>query len=302
MPQPKRFIPPTSALRALESFERTRSVTETGVELGVSQSAVSRQLKVLEEFLGAPLFIRDKKRISLTSAARDYCDEIRVALDQIGNASLRLKANPSGGHINIATLPSFGLQWLSPRLPDFVRKHPEVKINLSSRTKAFDFFSTGHHGAFQFGQKDWPEVNYLHLMKEYVLPVAAPMYRERSQSDDIYGVLELPLLHLETRPDAWEAWADAHDHCAIAPEGMLFDQFTSMIQAALHGLGVALIPTYLITDELNKGLLVPLLDGPPVSIGDYFFVWPKARQHSQQLMLFQAWLERQTTRKEEFKG
>lgn len=279
-----------TALRALESFDRTENVTETGRELGVSQSAVSRQLKVLEDYLETPLFIRDKKSISLTSAARSYCAEIRASLDKIGTASLRLKANPKGGQLNIAMLPAFGVRWLAPKLPDFVARHPEVTVNLSTRLKPFDFDTDPFHGAIHFGQRDWPDVNYLELMRETVVPVASPKLAAKMNVAKIENILSLPLLHLETRPDAWEKWAQALGDPAQSPVGMLFDQFASMIQASVHGMGAALVPTYLVERELAEERLVSLWPDHSVSIGSYYFVWPRDEPSSSPRDFFIDWL------------
>ncbi|MFC0158413.1 LysR family transcriptional regulator [Mameliella alba] len=275
MRHPKRFLPPMTALRALESFERTGNVTETGHEIGVSQSAVSRQLKVLEDYLGTSLFLRDRKSITLTPAARDYCTQIRSALDKIGTASLRLKANPGGGQLNIAMLPAFGVRWLAPRLPDFVAQHPEVTVNLSTRLRPFDFATEPFHGAVHFGERDWADVCYLELMREYVVPVASPKRAAARKGDALSDLFQLPLLHLDTRPDAWEKWARLLGHPLQSPVGMLFDQFASMIQAALHDMGAALVPTFLIERELEEGRLIALWPESSVSIGTYYFVWPK---------------------------
>lgn len=279
-----------NALRALESFARTGSVTATGQELGVSQSAVSRQLKVLEDYLETPLFARDRKSIALTPAANDYCAEVRSALEQIGTASLRLKANPDGGQLNIAMLPAFGVRWLAPKLPDFVECHPEVTVNLSTRIKPFDFSLETFHGAVHFGERDWPDVNFLELTKEFVVPVASPRLAASIQSDTIVDIFKLPLLHLETRPNAWEKWAKAFGQVVPPPTGMLVDQFASMIQAAIHDMGAALVPTYLVDEELDDGRLIALRPQEDVSVGSYFFVWPKDEAVYQPRDLFIEWL------------
>lgn len=280
-----------TALRALESFERTGSVTETGRELGVSQSAVSRQLKVLEDYLETPLFSRERKSIALTPAARNYCEHVRAALEQIGTASLRLKANPAGGQLNIAMLPAFGVRWLAPKLPDFVALHPEVTVNLSTRLKPFDFASEPFHGAIHFGNHSWPDVYYQELMREYVVPVASPKLAEKVGCKSLHDISALPLLHLDTRPDAWERWARAVGEELQSPVGMLFDQFASMIQAALHDMGAALLPTYLIERELEENRLVRLWPDNDISIGTYYFVWPTDAFAYRPRDLFKEWLK-----------
>ncbi len=293
MRQPKRLLPPISALRALESFAQTGNVTATGRELGLTQSAVSRQLKVLEDHLEASLFVRDRKSITLTPAAKTYAAEVRAALNKIGSASLRLKANPKGGQFNLAILPAFGVRWLAPKLPDFVRKHPEVTVNISTRLNRFDFASEAFHAAIHFGEMDWPDVQYLPIMTEMVIVVGAPMLQSDAAMNNLAAIFDLPLLHLETRPDAWQHWAHKQQIDVGSSQGMLFDQFASMIQAAIHGLGAALVPTYLITEELRSGTLVPLTRVDPISIGSYYFVWPSDDDNYQPRRLFEDWLKTQ---------
>ena len=280
-----------TALRALELFSRTGNVTETGRALGVSQSAVSRQLKVIEDYLEIPLFVREKKSITLTAAAQEYCSEIRGGLDKIGTAGLRLKANPAGGRLNIAMLPAFGVRWLAPKLPDFVRRHPEVTINLSTRLKPFDFATEPFHGAVHFGERDWPDVNYQKLMVETVVPVASPKLAATVDIKKIADIFKLPLLHLDTRPNAWEKWAQALGEEQRSPVGMLLDQFASMIQASLHGMGAALVPTYLVERDLSEKRLIALWPNQDVSIGSYYFVWPRDDANYQPRDLFVRWLE-----------
>jgi len=293
MASPKRFLPPISALRALESFARTGNVSVSGRELGLSQSAVSRQLKVLEEYLATDLFIRDRKRIALTPAAQSYAGEVRGALEQIGRASLRLKANPRGGLLNLAILPAFGVRWLAPKLPDFLRRHPQVTVNLGTRLSPFDFRTEAFHAAIHFGRQDWPDVHYLRLLREEVIAVAAPDLAERIATGNPASLFDLPLLHLDTRPDAWENWAQQMGITIAPPRGMLFDQFASIVQAAVHGMGVALVPTFLVDEDVAQGRLVPVGGAAPLSIGDYFLVWPKADAPHEPCRLFEGWLRSQ---------
>ncbi|MCR8723766.1 LysR family transcriptional regulator [Frigidibacter sp. ROC022] len=293
MSPPKRFLPPISALRALEAFARTGNVTVSGRELGLSQSAVSRQLRVLEEYLDTDLFIRNRKRITLTAAAQSYANEVRRGLEQIANASLRLKANPTGGLLNLAILPAFGMRWLAPKLPDFVRRHPQVTVNLGTRLTPFDFREEAFHAAIHFGQPDWPEVHHLKLMREEVIAVAAPEMAAGFIPGDPASIFALPLLHLDSRPDAWENWARQLGFEVAPPRGMLVDQFASIVQAAVHGMGVALAPTFLIDQEIADGRLVAAPGVAPISIGDYYLVWPKTDAPFAPCRMFEQWLRTQ---------
>src|SRR5262245_56643181 len=135
----RRFLPSISLLAAFEAVARTGSVPAAARELDLTQSAVSRQIKALEEQLGVELFLRERQTVRLTLAGDSYAREIREALRRISSASLNLRANPHGGTLNLAILPTFGTRWLAPRLGRFLSKNPGVTINLVTRLSSFDF-------------------------------------------------------------------------------------------------------------------------------------------------------------------
>ena len=289
---PRRFLPSIPSLLALEAVDRLGSASAAAEELSLTQSAISRQLKSMEEQLGVALIQRNQMRLHLTPAAKDYVQVARTALNQLAQASLKLKANPTGGSLNLSILPAFGMHWLAPRLQDFARRHPEVTVNLSTHLRSFDFEVEHFDAAIHFGQRDWPGVNYLPIMRENVLPVCAPELLPEN-SEDLTWLVKTPLLHLETRPDAWDRWFAAQGFNASGSRGMLFDQFSTMAQAAIHGLGAALLPSYLIEEDLKAGRLVPAIDGPSFSLGQFFLVWPQSRPETVPLASFRAWLQGQ---------
>ncbi|WP_170328592.1 LysR substrate-binding domain-containing protein [Ruegeria arenilitoris] len=289
---PRRFLPSIPSLLALEAVDRLGSASAAAEELSLTQSAISRQLKSMEEQLGVDLIQRSQMRLHLTPAAKEYVQVARTALNQLAQASLKLKANPTGGSLNLSILPAFGMHWLAPRLQDFARRHPEVTVNLNTRLRPFDFDTERFDAAIHFGQRDWAGVNYLRIMREDVLPVCSPDLLP-DDAEDIGWLTEAPLLHLETRPDAWERWFAAQGQEVTGIHGMLFDQFSTMGQATIHGLGVALLPSYLIEADLAAGRLVPAWRGPGVSLGDFYLVWPQSRAESEPLKSFRAWLQGQ---------
>lgn len=288
----RRYLPSMPSLLALEAVDRLGSASAAAEELNLTQGAVSRQLQVLEGQLGVALFIRDKHRLRLTQGARDYCREVRRMLQGIGQATLTLRANPGGGALNLAILPAFGMHWLAPRLARFAAQHPEVTVNLSTRLKPFDFEASQFDAAIHYGRQDWPGVEFLPLMQEEILAVAAPslLPSPLARAEDI---LTLPLLQLESRTGDWGRWLAHHGAAGLRPPAMLFDQFATMMQGAIHGLGLALIPSFLIGRELETGRLVPVF-GPAIpSAGSYHLVWPKDRPERAPLLSFRAWLQRE---------
>lgn len=294
MTLPRRFLPSIASLRALETLDRLGSATATAQALSLTQSAVSRQLQTLESQLGTALILREGRRMTLTPQAVRYAAEIRTALEQIARASLRLTVNPDGGTLNLAILPTFGMRRLVPRLPDFVRAHPEVTINLATRLKPFSFADEPFDAAIHFGNLDWPDTEALLLRPESVLPVCAPALLEGRMPSCARDLLSLPLMHIATRPEAWRAWFAAHDVGVPRVTGTIHDQFSTLTQAALHGLGVALLPHYLAEQDIATGRLVAAWGGPTDSPGAYYLVWPLARREDAALRSFRDWLAGQT--------
>ena len=283
----RRYLPPIPALMALEAVDRLGTASAAAEELNLTQGAISRALQGLEAQLGVPLLTRERQRLHLTPAARDYVAEVRKALHLLAQASVTLRANPTGGSLNLAILPAFGMHWLAPRLARFAQTHPEVTVNLSTRLRPFDFAGSSFDAAIHYGRQDWPGVDYLKLMDEDVIAVAAPGLAPVAQATDI---LRHPLLQLDSRPGDWGRWLAHHGTPGQRPPGMMFDQFATLIQAAIHGMGLALVPTFLIRRELDEGRLIPVF-GPPVpALGAYYLVWPRATPERAPLRSFRAWL------------
>ncbi|QIE44499.1 LysR family transcriptional regulator [Pseudohalocynthiibacter aestuariivivens] len=290
MPLPRRFLPSIASLRAIEALDRLGSATAAADALSLSQSAVSRQLQTLEEQLGVSLIRREGRGMTLSSEGVAYAGEIRNALGQIAQASMKAALNPAGGSLNLAILPTFGMRWLVPRLPDFARAHPEVTINLSTRFRAFNFAAEGFDAAIHFGQPDWPGTDGIRLRPEAVIAVCAPGLLAEHPPRTAQDLLSLPLLHIETRPEAWPAWFAAHGVEVTRAAGTVHDQFATITQAALHGLGVALLPDYLAEQELAAGRLVAAWGGATASPGAYWLVWPEARAQDAALAKFRDWI------------
>jgi LysR family glycine cleavage system transcriptional activator len=286
----RRFLPSISLLAAFEATARVGSVTVAARELHLTQSAVSRQVRALEEQLGVELFIRERQTMRLTLAGDSYAREIREALRRISSASLNLRANPHGGTLNLAVLPTFGTRWLVPRLPKFLRANPDVTINLVTRLSPFDFRLDSIDAAIHFGPPHWPGAELTLLMSERTLPVCSAEFRNSYEVEAAADLLDVPLLHITTRPDAWETWFTANGVPFQSVHGMLFDQFAIAAQAAIAGMGVALLPTFLIQDELARGDLVAAVDQEIESAECYYLACPIERTDYPPLTAFRSWL------------
>lgn len=287
---PRRYLPSISALLAFEALARLGSATAAAQELSLTQGAVSRQVKALEDQIGVALVERSGRELMLNPVGREYAVQIRSILHQLAGATVKAASNPDGGTLNLAILPAFGLHWLAPRLGDFARNHPAVTVNLATRMRPFDFRSEPFDAAIHFGREDWPEVGFLPLMAEEMVPVAAPS-RLPEPVTNAAALLSQPLLHLETRPYAWRRWFEGQGITEHAPSGMMFDQFATMAEAAAHGLGVALLPTFLAEPEIERGRLVVAHHATHRSVGSYYLVWPLDRADHGPLRVFRSWLD-----------
>ncbi len=288
--RPRRFLPSISLLTAFDAVLRNGTTAAAARELNLTQSTVSRLIQNLEEQLGRPLFERHRQKLIPTQTARAYGRDVARALDLVQRASMEFSANPDGGVISLAILPAFGTRWLAPRLGSFFSSHPGITINLATRLKRFNFASEGFDAAIHFGVDDWRDAAHMKLFEERLTACVAPSLLETVSVDCADDLAELPLLQLETRPHAWETWFEAQGATAPRVSGMLFDQFATMTQAAIAGLGVALLPDYLIANEIAEKRLVPLLKRGITGTGAYWLVWPHARADYPPLESFRTWL------------
>ena len=287
----RQFLPNLSLLLAFDAVMRRGSVTGAAQDLGLTQSTISRLIQSLEAQLGTALFIRHKKRLTPTEAAQRYFRDISGALDIIQRAGMSLIANPDGGTLDLAVLPTFATRWLAPRLPDFLSRNPGISINLTTRFTTFSFETESFDAVIFFGRDDWPGARHLKLFGERLTACVAPQFladHPITQAGDLAGSI---LLQLATRPGAWADWFAGQQ--ATQPEGlgsMVVDQFSMMIQVAISGLGVALLPDYLARIEIAEGRLAPILHPGVPGRGAYWLAWPDRKAGLKPLEAFRGWL------------
>ncbi len=277
-------------LCSFEAAARHESFTAAAQELSLTQSAVSRQIRALEEILGSDLFYRERQTVRLTLAGDSYARDVRDALTKVSTATLSFRANPRGGSLNLAVLPTFGARWLAPRLPKFAAAFPDIMINLTTRLAPFDFALDSVDAAIHFGLPDWSGAEMEYLMDESVVPVCSPEMLDRFAFAAASDLLAAPLLHLASRPDAWERWFTSANCEFDDLHGMLMDEFALTSRAAAAGMGVALLPQFLIETELSRKELVVAFDAPAGGAEQYFVAWPLGRGDYPPLVSFRNWI------------
>ncbi|WP_457153664.1 LysR substrate-binding domain-containing protein [Mesorhizobium sp. P5_C1] len=287
---PRRLLPDLINLQAFECSARHGSFTRAALELNLTQSAVSRQIKDLETRLGIQLFERIRQRALLSDAGKRLLPDARRLLLQAEETIIRaVAAGDTGGLLSVATLPTFGTRWLTPRLGRFLALHPNTTINLASRSQRFDFEEENFDIAIHYGQPIWAGGNCTFLCSETVVPVAGRVLASRIETTA--DICLMPLLHLATRPKLWSDWFALNElDAAGSYHGTRFDQFGMIIEAATADIGVALLPVYLIEEELSSGRLHVTAGQSITTENSYYAVIPDRKSPSSLTNAFQDWL------------
>lgn len=289
MKQYRRLIPKLLGLQAFEATARLGSVSRAAAELSLTQGAVSRQLQALESQLGVPLFLRSRKRLTLTEEGAGYLHDVRSGLAVLGNATDALSSRRGrGGSLRLATLPTFGAKWLVPRLPRFCAAHPHITLELITRLAPFDFSIEQLDGAIHFGGSNWSGAVTEYLCAEEMIVVAIP--RLAAQCQTPADVLRLPLLQITSRAFAWRSWLAAIGltDAAMSPS-LQVETFAMGIEAVLAGLCVGILPGFFVTAEIAAGTLAAI--GPPISSDSaYYFVYPERKRDHYPLREFARWM------------
>jgi DNA-binding transcriptional LysR family regulator len=278
----RRKIPSTAALAAFEAAARHQSFTLAADELAVTQSAVCRQIASLEDFVGVPLFRRTRRGVALTPAGQDYARRVRQRLDEVERDTLALMgtagaATPDGprGSLELGMVPTFGTHWLLPRLSRFTQQHPGITVHLSSKVRPFLFEGSGLDATVFAGEAGWPGTVAHPLMPETLIAVGSPALLAGRASLAASDWPHTPLLQMSTRPYAWRQWFAAQGLEVLGDmAGPRLELFSMLSQAAVHGLGAALVPRLVVEDELQRGLLVPLSEAEIPSNRHYFLIHP----------------------------
>ncbi|MBF8774891.1 LysR family transcriptional regulator [Pseudomonas fulva] len=287
----RRKIPSTTALVCFEAAARHESFTKAAQELSLTQGAVCRQIGSLEGFLNVELFRRSHRGVKLTEAGLSYSRQVAAQLDAVERDTLSVMRQQGASVIELAVVPTFGTQWLLPRLMDFQQRQPDVTVNLTNRTRPFLFADTSFDAAIYFGDGDWSGTRSHRLMGENPVPVCSPALLGDRHTLHAHDIAQLPLLQQSTRPYAWRQWfSSVGMSVATDMTGPRLELFSMLAQAAMHGMGVALIPPFLIQRELGEGRLVVANRHVLRSDRAYYLMIPERRVESTTLDAFREWL------------
>ena len=269
----KNQLPPLNAVRAFAVAARHQSFRLAAEELHVSHSAVSRHIKLLEEYLGVLLFERRIRQSVLTPAGQRFYEQVSAGLSQIANAAAALKQHASLPTVKINVRPSFAVLWLTPRLADFVAQHPGIKPQLITQTQAPDQARDGFDVVIRRGRDDWaPAIEARPLFEDELLLVAAPSLIERLPLEDLTSLSRHTLLTVKARREDWHNWAMHFGQSQSATQvTRQFDHMHLALQAAVDGQGIALCPTSLLGTHLSSGRLICPLPELRLPLPRYYY-------------------------------
>lgn len=287
-------IPPVGSLVAFEAAARHMSFTRGANELGVTQVAISRQIKSLEEFLSVRLFDRLNRAVRLTPEGEEFQRVVTGGLTQIADAVIEFQSGGASNYLVVGATTAFSAYWLMPRLAKFRAEHPEVDLRFAVDDKCVDLKSSGIHVSIRYGAGDWGGVTSTYLCDSEVLPLCSRTYwKDRPQVEDPSALMDEFLIDFDYVVDSrWSSW---FEHFGIEvekdPADISIDAYTSMVQAAQNGQGIALLSSPLVDDLIENGSLVAPTSLPRQKLaGGYYIVTPNKMDACPALGIFQQWV------------
>ncbi|WP_041709612.1 transcriptional regulator GcvA [Advenella kashmirensis] len=291
----KQKLPPLNALRAFEAAGRLGSFKEAAAQLHVTNGAISQQVRLLEAWLGAPLFERHNRRVVLTADARAYLAQIGPLFEQLAQATANYGVPATVSRtLSVNASATFTLRWLVPRLEKFRSEHTNIDVRVETSNEPVESIKETYDVIIRGG----PDTFYGYWMRPFLseerLPVCSPALLARLPLREPQDLQQHTLLHTTSLPRVWPDWlakAQVHD---LSPVGTLtFDHFYLTLQAAIDGMGIAMGPTSLVSDDLAAGRLIAPFSGPRLPSRSYCAYVPDERSADDVVMLFCAWLERE---------
>ncbi len=284
-------LPPLNAIKAFEAAARLGSFTRAAVELSVTHGAVSRQIRLLEEWLGTRLFQRTSRNAVPTRAGIDLLAEAGPALDRLAGASLRAQGGGQArGVLDISALPTFAMRWLIPRLPELQREHPALETRIVTASTPAEQFRMDVDVVVSgpARQPGWVGSRFL---GEAYLPLLSPGLMKERPLRAPADLVRHTLLHAATRRQMWLRWLTAAGVPDLKPaRDQVFEHFYFAIQAAIEGLGVAMGPLALVGDELREGRLLAPIKEPAIRTRGYFVYAPETNSEAPAVTALRQWL------------
>ncbi len=286
-------LPSLNGLRAFEAAARHLSFTRAADELNVTQTAISHQIRRLEEQLGVRLFVRHNRALGLTREAEAYLPSVRSAFEDLRRATARLQRGERDGTLTVSTTASLAAKWLVTRVAAFQDAHPGIEVRITTSSHLVDFQREDVDMAVRYGRGNWPGLRAQWLMAEDIFPVCSPALLHgdkplRSPEDLAHHTL----LHASVSREDWQLWLTAAGLpvSLAARRGLTFDQSFMAVQAAVEGLGIALGRTRFVEADIAAGRLVVPFDVVLPADAGFYIVAPEETADTPRIALFRDWL------------
>jgi LysR family glycine cleavage system transcriptional activator len=287
----KTRLPPLKPLRVFEAVVRTGSLTLAAAELHLTHSAVSQQIKLLEQHFDQTLFVRGQRGVEPTAAARIFFADVKAGLDRISLAAEQLLNTGQVRIIRVSCTPSMAMRWLIPRLSSFQIENPRVEIRVTTSTVAVDAIKEPFDVLIRRSPMHRAEYECMRFLDDVLTPVASPRYLQQHRFDRPADLLQASLLHLSSRSETWTRWfGEAGVPIKGQLPGQIYEHFFLSLQAALTDLGVAMGSLALIEDDLAHGALLPLFPGLRLQDKGFHLLFRPSHQDPV-LANFIAWLQ-----------
>lgn len=281
-------IPPLSSLRSFEAVARLGSVTLAAQELHVTHSAISQQLKSLEDMLGVGLFIRDGRTLQVSEDGRLYALQVRETLLALAESTRQIKAQPRTPELVVAVMPSFGHSWLLPRIERFLERHPGTSIRLHASLTLSNLAQETIDLAVRMGRGDWPGLEKRLMFHDVLVPVAAPGFRDGNLPRTPQEIVNSPIIFTM---DPWQPWCQAAGLDAVVPRcGLSSNDSNLVLEAVRLRHGIALLRRSLVHEAIRRGELVQLSEFVAPYNYPYWLVLPERERPGVKRDLFATWL------------
>ena len=280
-------------LRAFEAAARLESFTLAAKELHLTQSAISHQIRELEDYFGKPLFLRKNRKVEPTAEGRRLLDSLSRVFDVIEAACNEVTLAPSSQVLALHCSPSFAAKWLSPRLPEFIKDNPDITIRLTSGAEPIDLLRNQEIDiaiSYQFSHEG-PGITSLSLGEEKIVPLCAPELIDASiPVEELMS--KLTLIESSLNHHTWEKWFEIHHLKNPSTRKMSFDRAALSVSAAVDGIGAVLESVRFAERELSRGELVELGQGIflPTIDRTHFLSFKSNTKNSPKIKLFKEWL------------
>ena len=289
----RRQLPPLNALKAFEAAARHCSFKQAADELFVSHSAVSHQIKQLEDYLGVELFLRISRGVKLSAAGRAYYPIIRDAIERIAEGTQLVMRPEASGILTVQVYSTFAIRWLIPRLPDFQSRHPDVRVRLHTSQSDVNFEHEDVDLCVMIGRRSEAGLRYDYLFSSRIFPVCSPALKRSGPAlEEPADLANHTIIQVYPSKHDWRVWLEENGVSGVDPDvGPQLDSYDLALNSATQGLGVALGMEPFVNRDLEAGTLVEVFKDKRVyTRGNWFLASRSERADLDNISAFREWL------------